>query len=154
MVDKNGNKILAGVVVKVAGAYFKADNGLYYVEQDGSNPGYSADDTQVTLYKICRNGKPSKTKYSIAFFPLTCFVSNKAKAAEARSWNKLHATIEVVDGIPKDHIIDKFEEEAKTLREQERYYKLRNYPPSFYDVSAKTAAWCEGVVKRMRKETT
>ena len=83
MLDKNGIRINAGDIVQISGAYFKNDNGFYYVEQDGTNPGYLMDDTQVTLKKICRNGKISTTKYSTCFFPIGVFVSDPKKRAAA-----------------------------------------------------------------------
>ena len=150
MLDKNGIRINAGDIVQISGAYFKNDNGFYYVEQDGTNPGYLMDDTQVTLKKICRNGKISTAKNSICFFPIGVFVSDPKKRAAANEWNKKHATIEIVKGIDNSQVIEFFRKEAKKHREQEDYYNMRGYEWEHWGQKyAETAAWMESVVDRL-----
>lgn len=150
MFDKNGTRIQAGDIVRITGAYFKTDNALYFVEQDGTNPGYLANDENVTLRKICKNGKISTGKYSIAFFPLTSTVSDRMKTAEAAAWNKEHATIEIVQGINTEHVLAWFTEEAKKQRKQEKYYTMRGYDwENWGKKYAVTAAWYENVIERM-----
>ena len=137
MKDKNGVQIKAGDIVKIEGAFFKNDNGLYYVEQDGTNKAYCGRD-HLTLYKICKNGKLSTTKYNICFFPIISTVSNHAKTAQANAWNKEHATIEIVYNVDNSKVIEKFEEEARQAKESSDYYKLRGCSESFtkcYDYS-------------------
>ena len=41
MLDKNGIEIKTGDVVEITGAYFKNDNGLYFVERSAGDPGLS-----------------------------------------------------------------------------------------------------------------
>lgn len=38
MLDKNGVEICTGQVVKVTGAFFKNDNGLYFVDNSPGDP--------------------------------------------------------------------------------------------------------------------
>lgn len=150
MFDKNGTRIQAGDIVRITGAYFKTDNALYFVEQDGTNPGYLANDESVTLRKICKNGKISTSNHSIAFFPLTSTVSDRMKTAEAAAWNKEHAAIEIVHGLNTEHVLAWFEEEARKQREQEEYYTMRGYDwENWGKKYADTAAWYESVVKNM-----
>lgn len=154
MIDKNGKLIKAGDIVRIAGAYFKNDNGLYYVEQDGTNPGYLMGDTQVTLKKICKNGKISTAKYNIAFFPLCSFCSDQRKNADAAEWNKEHATIEIIYDVDQSQVIKFFEDQAKDFRKQEEYYNMRGYEWEHWGKkSADAAAWYEGVVERMSIKT-
>lgn len=150
MNDKNGIRINAGDIVRIEGAFFKNDNGLYFVEQDGTNPGYLADDREVTLKKICRNGKISTGKYNICFFPIKAFVNDKMKCAEAIRWNKAHATIEIVYNIDNSAVIDFFEEEARKRREQAEWYKMRGYAAGTWESYEKTAGYYEAAAVRMK----
>lgn len=153
MLDKNGIRIQAGDIVRISGAYFKTDNAYYFVEQDGTNPGYVADDTEVTLKKICRNGKISTAKYSLAFFPLKSFTSDRTKNAAAEEWNKEHATIEIVHTVNNEQVIEWFEQQAKERREQEHYYSMRGYDwERWVKQYAEAAAWYESVVERMKSK--
>ena len=68
MKDKNGIKLQAGDIVEIKNAYFKNDNGFWYVEQDGSNKAYLSDDSQLTLKRIGKTGKISTAKYSTSFY--------------------------------------------------------------------------------------
>lgn len=108
--DKNGKEIKTGMIVKVSGAYFKNDNGLYFVHRTPGDPTWLGK--ELSLTPINRNGKLSKSR-GIAFFPLMCFTSNRIKNAEARAWNDAHATIEIISGIPMDSVVDAFRKEAE-----------------------------------------
>ena len=44
MLDKNGIEIKTGDIVEVAGAFFKNDNGLYFVEHSPGDPSWSGQD--------------------------------------------------------------------------------------------------------------
>lgn len=93
MLDKNGVEIKTGQVVKITGAYFKNDNGLYFVTRSPGDPGWCGSDHSLT--KISKAGKISKAKYNLCFWPIISTVSDRFKSAEARAWNKEHAQIEV-----------------------------------------------------------
>ena len=58
MLDKNGIEIKTGDVVEITGAYFKNDNGFYYVEHSAGDPGWSGRDH--SLRKISKRGKSAR----------------------------------------------------------------------------------------------
>ena len=93
MLDKNGVEIKTGQVVEITGAYFKNDNGLYFVTRSPGDPGWCGSDHSLT--KISKAGKISKAKYNLCFWPIISTVSDRFKSAEVRAWNKEHAQIEV-----------------------------------------------------------
>lgn len=93
MTDKNGTEIKTGMIVEITGAYFKNDNGLYFVAASPGDPNWCGSDH--SLKKISKTGKISKAKDSICFWPICVFISNRAKRAEARRWNEANATIEL-----------------------------------------------------------
>lgn len=93
MLDKNGVEIETGHIVEITGAYFKNDNGLYFVTRSPGDPGWCGSDHSLT--KISKTGKISKAKYNLCFWPIISVVSDRFKSAEARAWNKEHAQIEV-----------------------------------------------------------
>lgn len=92
MLDKNGVEIRTGMVVEITGAYFKNDNGLWFVENSPGDPSWCGSD--YCLKKISKAGKVSVAKDRICFWPIAVFVSDRCKAAEASRWNKDHAEIE------------------------------------------------------------
>ncbi len=93
MLDKNGVEIRAGQVVEITGAYFKSDNGFWFVEKAPGDPSWCGRD--CCLKKISKNGKISEAKHNICFWPIGIFISDRSKAAEARRWNRDHAQIEI-----------------------------------------------------------
>lgn len=93
MLDKNGVELQAGMVVEITGAYFKNDNGFWFVEHAPGDPSWCGSD--CCLKKISKAGKISVAKYNICFWPISAVVSDRCKAAEANRWNKAHAQIEV-----------------------------------------------------------
>ncbi len=92
--DKNGKEIKKGDIVKIAGGYFKSDNGLFRVIHAPGDPDWLGKDW--CLYRINRDGTESKSKYKTAFWPLTVTVSSYQKRCEAKRHNAEHATIEVI----------------------------------------------------------
>lgn len=86
MLDKNGTEIKTGAIVEISGAYFKNDNGLYFVQASPGDPSWCGRD--YSLRRISKAGKISTAKYSLCFWPISVFISNRAKAAEARQWNR------------------------------------------------------------------
>ena len=93
MLDKNGVELQAGMVVEITGAYFKNDNGFWFVENAPGDPSWCGSD--CCLKKISKAGKISVAKRNICFWPIGVFVSDRCKAAEADRWNKANAQIEV-----------------------------------------------------------
>ena len=93
MLDKNGVEILTGMVVEITGAYFKNDNGLWFVSNSPGDPSWCGSD--YSLKKISKFGKISTAKRNICFWPISIFTNDRLKAAEGNRWNKAHAQIEV-----------------------------------------------------------
>lgn len=89
MLDKNGMEIKTGMVVEIKDAFFKNDNGLYFVEHSAGDPDWCGSDH--SLRKISKRGKISQAKHNLCFWPIGIFISDRFKAAEARTWNKEHA---------------------------------------------------------------
>lgn len=92
--DKNGNKIKTGDVVRIKGGYFKSDNGLFLVAHSPRDPDWLGKDWG--LRRLNKNGTLSKRKHNVAFWPLTVTVSGYKKRIEAMEHNKKYATIEVI----------------------------------------------------------
>ena len=44
MKDKNSKEIKTGMIVKISGAYFENDNGLYFVENSPGDPSWCGSD--------------------------------------------------------------------------------------------------------------
>ena len=114
MQDKNGIEIKSGMIVEITGAYFKNDNGLYFVENSPGDSSWCGSDH--SLKRISKAGKISKAKYSTCFWPIGIFVSDRVKAAQARAWNKDHAEIEVKSVKDLSEVIAYFQEKANNLR--------------------------------------
>lgn len=117
MLDKNGIEMKTGDIVEITGAFFKNDNGLYFVESSPGDPSWSGKD--YCLKKISKAGKISTAKYNICFWPITTFVSDRAKTVKARQWNREHATIEVKEPL-KDMgaVAAFFQEKANDLADE------------------------------------
>lgn len=120
MKDKNGVELKTGQVVKVEGAYFKNQNGLYFVEASPGDPHWSGND--YSLRRIKRNGELAKTD-SISFWPLCSFVGDKFKRAEAKQWNAEHATIEAQEFSKLEHIEAFYTEEAERMEGTVKRYR-------------------------------
>lgn len=115
MVDKNGIEINTGMIVEITGAYFKNDNGLYFVDRSPGDPSWIGRD--YSLKKISKAGKISKAKHNICFWPIGIFVSDRCKAAEAHRWNEKHAQIEVKTIQNMAEVAAHFKKEAEDLTE-------------------------------------
>lgn len=113
MLDKNGIEIKTGDVVEIKNAYFKNDNGLYFVEHSPEEVGWCGND--YSLRRIKKNGQLSTAKANICFWPIAVFVSDRMKRAEANTWNKEHATIEIRTDIDRQEIAKHFLEEAEQM---------------------------------------
>lgn len=116
MTDKNGIEIKTGDIVEISGAYFKNDNGLYFVERSPGDPSWCGSD--YSLHRISKSGKISKAKNYLCFWPISVFVSDPRKAAEAKRWNKEYAQIEVTKVKDTSEVIAHFKAEADALDEQ------------------------------------
>lgn len=115
MLDKNGVELKAGMVVEITGAYFKNDNGFWFVENAPGDPSWCGSD--CCLKKISKTGKISVAKHNICFWPIGVFVSDRCKAAEADRWNKANAQIEIKAIKNMAEVVAHFEAKAEGLRE-------------------------------------
>ena len=80
MLDKNGMEIKTGMVVEIKDAFFKNDNGFYFVEHSAGDPDWCGSDH--SLRKISKRGKISQAKHNLCFWPIGIFISDRFKAAE------------------------------------------------------------------------
>ena len=115
MFDANGIEIKTGMVVEVTGAYFKKNNGLFFVTNSAGDPSWSGADHCLT--KISKTGKISTAKYNLGFWPICSFVSDRVKAAEARRWDHEHARIEVKTLRNMSEVIEYFSNKEKEAKE-------------------------------------
>ena len=113
MNDKNNRPMKTGDVVEITGAYFKNDNGLYFVEHTPGDPNWSGRDH--CLRRIKRNGELSTAKDNICFWPIHTFVNSRDKRAAANQWNREHAKIEIKTFPHTEHIAAYFASEADSL---------------------------------------
>lgn len=116
MLDKNGMEIKTGMVVEIKDAFFKNDNGLYFVEHSAGDPDWCGSDH--SLRKISKRGKISQAKHNLCFWPIGIFISDRFKAAEARTWNKEHATIEIRTEIDRSEVAAYFNQMAEDLTDR------------------------------------
>lgn len=113
MTDKNNRTMKTGDVVEITGAYFKNDNGLYFVEHTPGDPNWSGRDH--CLRRIKRNGELSTAKDNLCFWPIHAFVNSRDKRAAANQWNQEHAEIEIKTFPHTEHIAAYFADEADSL---------------------------------------
>ena len=114
MLDKNGTEIKTGAVVRISGAYFKNDNGLYFVQASPGDPSWCG--STHSLKRISKAGRISTAKYSRCFWPIGIFLNNRAKAAEAHRWNTDHAEIEVEKIKNMEEVAAYFNGKADSIR--------------------------------------
>jgi hypothetical protein len=113
MNDKNNRPMKTGDVVEITGAYFKNDNGLYFVEHSPGDPNWSGRDH--CLRRIKRNGELSTAKNNLCFWPISAYVNSRDRRAAANEWNREHAEIEIKNFPSTAHIADYFATEAASL---------------------------------------
>lgn len=113
MTDKNNRTMKTGDVVEITGAYFKNDNGLYFVEHTPGDPNWSGRDH--CLRRIKRNGELSTAKDNICFWPIHAFMNSRDKRVAANQWNQAHAEIEIKAFPHTEHIAAYFAREADSL---------------------------------------
>ena len=109
--DVNGVEIMTGDIVKISNAYFKVDNGLYFVSDKEGD--VSTCGTGLTLHKVNRDGTLSTAKYNVGFWPIFHTCNDRVKRALANEWDSKNATIEVVtNGFNLGPVIEHFRAEA------------------------------------------
>lgn len=124
MLDRNGTEMRTGDIVRIENAFFKNDNGLFFVEHSPGDPSWIG--SGHCLRKIGKTGKLSEAKYSTCFWPLVAYVSDRTKAALAREWNMQYATIEVVHDVDrsgvKAHFLEQVSNSEESLSREIWYY--------------------------------
>lgn len=150
MFDKNGKEMLTGMTVRISGAFFKNDNGIYFIAHCPGDPSWSGRDLSLT--KICRNGKISKTK-GIAFWPLISFTNDRTKNMAAKAHNAEYAEIEVIGGIPTHDIEAHFRELAENQRQwlQREIWDFGEDSPVVKD-DRERIAFYESIADRLKAE--
>lgn len=144
MLDKNGIEIKTGDIVEITGAYFKNDNGLYFVANSPQNPFWSGSDH--CCHKISKAGRISKAKHHLCFWPISVFVNDRTLRAEANQWNAEHAQIEVKTIDNMAEVIGYFQQELNDLQgsiqrmiwdygeESEPVKKYKTMAQAYYDI--------------------
>lgn len=147
MKDKNGVEIRVGDTVQITGAYFKTDNGLYFVAHSSEVPGYRGSD--LCLHRLCKSGSLAISKNITNFWPIHSYTNNYAKNVEAKQWNAANAKIEVV-GIKNVHgIIEYFNKECIMIHdrlEDNIYYDEANR-----ELEQRKYNFYRGVVNRLMR---
>lgn len=115
--DKNGIKLEVGQIVKISNAYFKVDNGYYFIEHEPGAPNWIGCDYGLTRINSC-TGALSTGKNTCAFYPLCSFCSDKRKNAAADEWNEKNCQIEVITTIKNDSVIEFFQNELADKEKQ------------------------------------
>ena len=110
IMDVHGVEIMTGDIVRIDNAYFKVDNGLYFVSDKEGDP--TTCGTGLTLHRIRKDGGLSEGKNKIAFWPLIHFCNDREKRALADDWDATNAKIEVIDGHANGGVIEYFENGA------------------------------------------
>ena len=141
-------KLKTGDIVRIENAYFKNDNGLYFVVHCPGDVNWLGND--YCLKKICKNGKLSKAKYSTCFWPLCSYVNDRKKAAEADTWNKENATIAKIDNVNTEFIIEYFKGKAEEFKEKYNHNVMYYGEEYKHTIIAKnTLEHYQNIVKRM-----
>ena len=114
MKDKNGVEMKTGDVVRITGAYYDNDNGLWFVDNSPGDPTWGGED--YSLAKLQKSGKLSTARHNICFWPLS--VEDSDKEEEIRAWNEGHAQIEVLPDFEKKYIEEYFRNLADSMAER------------------------------------
>lgn len=141
-------KLKTGDIVKIENAYFKSDNGLYFVTHCPGDVNWLGND--YCLKKICKSGKLSKAKYSTCFWPLCSYVNDREKAAEADAWNKENAIIAKIYNVNTEFIIEYFKNKVEEFKEKYKNNAMYYGEKYKYTIIAKnTLEHYQNIVKRM-----
>ena len=94
LADKNGKELKTGMIVKIEGGFFKADNGTFLIMHSPGDSSWMGSD--YSLHKCSKKGEESKSKYATSFWPLMVTTNSREARAAARDHNKENATVEIV----------------------------------------------------------
>lgn len=146
MKDSNGVEMTTGMVVEIKNAYFKNDNGLWFIDNTPGDANWCGSD--YSLHKLCKNGKVSTARHHIAFWPLCSFCSDRSKNYAANEHNKEHATITVRTDIPTGGICEHFAEKAEGAKATLEWDTRRGHSPKVLDQERAIVKHYENLVKK------
>lgn len=154
MENTNTNKntvdaLRLGDVVEISGAYFKTDNGLYFVTDTGAAGG------SLWLHKIGKTGKVLAS--GSASWPLVSYCSDDRKCRAARLHNKDHAKLSRAEGVPLEGVAEWIRDTAAQMAEQiesetRRGWTVTDAERARLDELRKACARFEGVAVPEKKE--
>lgn len=150
MLDKNGKEIKTGDVVMISGAYFKTDNGLYFVDRSPGDPAWLG--AYHSLWKLNKNGTLCRSKYRLGSWPLSCYVNSYEKRIEANTWNKKHAEIEIVSFAHMEGIKAHFREEQENTKERFSIFEKRGLVTELILKEKERISFFESVISRLEQE--
>lgn len=111
MLDKNGIEIKTGDAVRISGAYFKNDNGLFLVTHSPADPYWNGK--HLALRRLCSSGKLSAARCTSSSWPIEVYTNARYKRSVVTWYNKVNAEIEVVHDIPANGKIEFFKQQIK-----------------------------------------
>lgn len=127
MKDTNGIEMETGMIVEIKDAYFKNDNGLWFIDNTPGDPNWCGD--EYSLHKLCKNGKPSTARHKVAFWPLCSFCSDPSRNAAAKEYNEDHAKIIVRTDITTSFLVDYFAEKAESAQKTLDWERRMGHSP-------------------------
>ena len=147
MFDKNGVEIKTGMVVRIEGAYFKNDNGLYMVEHSAGDPNWLGNYHSLT--RILKSGKLSTAKNRLCSYPISIFTNDRFLRKMAMDHNVANATIEVVAFEKTEYIKEHFNDLSKTHFETAKEMEDRGWGSGCITDERNYAIFCKEIADRL-----
>lgn len=122
MLDKNGIEIKTGDAVRISGAYFKNDNGLFFITHSPGDPFWNGN--YHALKRLCSNGKLSAGRSGSSSWPIAVYTNSRLKRAVATEHNKINAKIEIIHDLPTHSRIKYFKQQIKEYEDLVNGYEL------------------------------
>lgn len=146
MLDRNNREIRTGDFVKISGAYFATNNGLWLVTNGNDRPG-DPDGGSVWLDKVKKNGELCVERAGTTIcLPLSYYCSDWKKNRAAREHDRDNLRYEVIDGIPTFYAAKYFRDKAANHMERyENCERLGNADPE----TKRYADWYNAVADRL-----
>lgn len=112
-----------GYIVKVSGAYSKAQNGLYVVITSPGDPTTSGRDYR--LLRVTQAGKVSQSDRSTIDWPLRTWSNNRDYCTKANAWNKAHAEITHASVKDMSEIVAYFRVKSDDANKRAEHYAIQ-----------------------------
>lgn len=154
MTDRNGIEMKTGDIVEITGAYFKNDNGLYFITHSPGDPNWSGQ--EYWLHRISKTGKISKARNNQCSWPIAIYVTNQAKRDEAVIWN-MRSKIEIKTVANMAEVAAYFQDKAESMSSdirRLRYQWGESHPKvkKQKEIQAHYAAVAQRVIKEQQKD--